>query len=183
MKRFFPAVLALLTGVAMQGCEDAASPVEVDPARLDPAYQAQLTVVPIPQQPGAQPVPAFVGDAASPVPVFTPPIPQNRFLAPNGLSNVHNDAYMSDTYATGGPLSYAPMRVFSAFLGTSDDWLALPISMAFDRYGRILTITAGQKGARLVVLFNNHYSGLHLGPDGTIYVGVGGGVVALRDGR
>lgn len=32
------------------------------------------------------------------------------------------------------------------------------------------------------LLYNNHYSGLHLSPNGTIYVGVGGGVVALRDG-
>jgi hypothetical protein len=41
-------------------------------------------------------------------------------------------------------------------------------------------------GARLAgtgILYNNHYAGLHLGPNGTIYVGVGGGVVALRDGR
>jgi hypothetical protein len=179
MKRYSAAVLVLLAGVAMQGCEDAASPVEVPTAGLDPAYaQAQLSVVPIPQQPGAQPVPAFLGDAASPVPVFAPPIPQNRFLAPNGLSNVHNDAYMSDTYATGGPLGYAPMRVFSAFLGTADDWLALPISMAFDHYGRILTITAGQKGARLVLLDPGTLEILAAHPVPTTTGSGGGAVVA-----
>jgi hypothetical protein len=32
-------------------------------------------------------------------------------------------------------------------------------------------------------LFNNHYAGLYLGPDGTAYVGVGGGIVAIRDRR
>jgi hypothetical protein len=32
------------------------------------------------------------------------------------------------------------------------------------------------------VFFNNHYAGAYLGPDGTLYVGVLGGVVAMRDG-
>jgi hypothetical protein len=31
------------------------------------------------------------------------------------------------------------------------------------------------------VLYNNHYAGAYLGPNGTLYVGVLGGVVALRD--
>ena len=30
--------------------------------------------------------------------------------------------------------------------------------------------------------FNNNYAGLALGPDGTAYLGVIGGIVALRDG-
>lgn len=30
-------------------------------------------------------------------------------------------------------------------------------------------------------LYNNHYSALYLGPDGTVYVGVFGGIVAMRD--
>jgi hypothetical protein len=108
-------------------------------------------VVPIPHQPDAASVPLFIGEPATANPVFAPPIPQNRFLAPNGLSNVHNDAYMSDMYETAGPLGHSP-QVLSAYLGTADDWLALSISMAFDRYGRILLIPVGQKGARLVLL-------------------------------
>jgi hypothetical protein len=108
-------------------------------------------VIPIPQQDGAAPVPPFIGELAVPKPIDAPPIPQNRFLAPNGLSNVHNDAYMSDVYETAGPLGHDP-QVFSAYLGTSDDWMALPISMAFDRYGRVLLIPVGQRGARLLLL-------------------------------
>ena len=106
---------------------------------------------PIPQQDGAKAVPAFIGEPATPKPIDAPPNPQNRFLAPNGLSNVHNDAYMSDVYETAGPLGNDP-QVFSRYLGTADDWSALPISMAFDRYGRILLIPVGQKGARLLLL-------------------------------
>ena len=86
---------------------------------------------------------------ASPMPVLAPPIPQHPFLAPNGKSNIHDDAYMSDTYETGGPLGRAP-QVFSAFLGTMDEPQALPISMAFDRYGRILLIPVGANSARLM---------------------------------
>jgi hypothetical protein len=31
------------------------------------------------------------------------------------------------------------------------------------------------------VLYNNHYAALYLGPDGTVYVGVLGGIVAMHD--
>jgi hypothetical protein len=31
------------------------------------------------------------------------------------------------------------------------------------------------------VLYTNHYAALHLGPDGTVYVGVFGGIVAMHD--
>jgi hypothetical protein len=30
-------------------------------------------------------------------------------------------------------------------------------------------------------MFNNHYAGAYLGPNGSVYVGVLGGVVAMRD--
>ena len=33
------------------------------------------------------------------------------------------------------------------------------------------------------VLYNNHYAPLYLGPDGTAYVGVNGGLVAIRDSQ
>lgn len=33
------------------------------------------------------------------------------------------------------------------------------------------------------ILYNNHYAGAYLGPNGTLYVGVLGGIVALRDGE
>ena len=33
------------------------------------------------------------------------------------------------------------------------------------------------------ILYNNHYAGAYIGPDGTLYVGVLGGIVAMRDGK
>lgn len=138
--------------IASPACRDHQPPLEPSRSDLVPVPErARTTVLPIPQQVGAQPVPAFIGEPATPSPVFAAAIPQNRFLAPNGLSNIHNDSYMSDVYETAGPLGIAP-HVFSAMLGTPEDWLALPVSMAFDRYGRILLIPVGQKGARLVLL-------------------------------
>src|SRR5581483_4405020 len=41
------------------------------------------------------PVPAFVGAAAAASPIAAPPIPRHPFMAPNGKSNTHDDAYMS----------------------------------------------------------------------------------------
>ncbi len=42
--------------------------------------------------------------------------------------------------------------------------------------------TAWQKYAGSGLLYNNNYAGLALGPDGTTYLGVIGGIVRLRDG-
>lgn len=142
------ALCALLL-IAVPGCQD--QPFATESAIESAEIPVQKTVLAIPQQPDAEPVPEFIGEPAVANPVFATPVPQNRFLAPNGMSNVHNDAYMSDVYVTAGPLGHNP-QVLSAYLGTEDDWMALSISMAFDRYGRILLIPIGQKGARLVLL-------------------------------
>jgi hypothetical protein len=41
--------------------------------------------------------------------------------------------------------------------------------------------TAFKQLAGTGILFNNHYAALYLGPNGTAYVGVFGGIVAIRD--
>jgi hypothetical protein len=56
------------------------------------AAAGPIPALPIPQQPGALPVPEFIGRAATPQPVPARPIPPHPFMAPNGRSNVHNDA-------------------------------------------------------------------------------------------
>ena len=60
---------------------------------------------PIPEG-SAGDAPRFVGGPATPAPIDGVPdvAPQHPFLAPDGRSNIHDDAYMSDTYAAGGPL-------------------------------------------------------------------------------
>src|SRR6266513_3937836 len=72
-------------------------------AAATPAHAA-VPPTPIPEGPGANQLPQFIGSPAAPNPVFAPAIPQNPFMAPNGRSNVHDDAYMTDTYAWSGPL-------------------------------------------------------------------------------
>src|SRR5581483_2767697 len=90
-------------------------------------------------------VPAFVGAAAGAAPIAAPAIPRNPFMAPNGRSNTHDDAYMSDTYTVGGPLGRAP-QVLSSYLD------GLCVTMAFDRAGRIITVSLGSGAARLFLL-------------------------------
>src|SRR6476660_4826767 len=63
---------------------------------------AALGAQPIPEGPNS--LPAFVGKPATPNPVFAPAPPRHPFMAPNERSNIHNDAYMTDTDQGAGPL-------------------------------------------------------------------------------
>jgi hypothetical protein len=95
-----------------------------------------LPVLPIPGDPLSPPATPFEGTTAVPNPVrgVTDP-PRNPFMAPNGRSNIHDDAYMTDTYAGGGPLGGGPeaSSLFSRECG----------SITFDSQGRIVTICVG----------------------------------------
>jgi hypothetical protein len=79
------------------------------------AYAQQPT--PIPGQTGAQPVPEYIGNPAFPYPIYTTPVPQSSFMAPNGLSSIHLDAYQSDTFPLTqmAPLGFWP-KVTSNYL-------------------------------------------------------------------
>ncbi len=76
------------------------------------------------------------------VPVFTPkpitaePVPQNPFLAPNGRSNMHCDAYMSDTYTWAGPNGGTLEFKFGPLLGEC-------ATLTFNSAGRIIGGYAG----------------------------------------
>ena len=53
---------------------------------------------PIPENPQeAGTVRTFMGSRTFPKPVQMPPVPQHPFMAPNGRSNIHYDAYQTDT--------------------------------------------------------------------------------------
>jgi hypothetical protein len=72
------------------------------------AAQAQIPgLPPIPILEDPQP-PAgtaqFTGSPAVAKPVSAPEVPRHPFMAPNGFSNIHADAYQTDTYGWGGPL-------------------------------------------------------------------------------
>jgi hypothetical protein len=106
---------------------------------------AGVPAAPIPQNPSdLAAVPAFTGSSASPRPVSSPAVPQNPFMAPNGGSNLHDDAYMTNTYLWSGPLG-ANMQTLSTFQGGEC------ASLTFDSAGRIVGICIGLEGPRLAM--------------------------------
>jgi hypothetical protein len=80
--------------------------------------------------------PEFIGEPAEPRPVKARPIPRHPFMAPNGRSNLHNDAFQSDSYRVAGPLGNDPAIDSTLFFREC-------ASIAFDSDGRIVTICVG----------------------------------------
>jgi hypothetical protein len=110
------------------------------------AAAIRLPAIPIPEDPReAGSVPAFVGHVAVAQPVAAPAVPQHPFMAPNGSSNIHDDAYQTDTYTTPGPLG-DHMSVDSSFL------VSECASVTFDHRGRIVTVCVGLQGPFLAML-------------------------------
>ena len=92
--------------------------------------------VPIPGDPLPPGGPAYVGSPATPNPVTAPAPPQHPFLAPDPGNNIHNDAYMTDTYPGAGPLGVRPTV-------TSTLQVAECGSLTFDHRGRLETVCVG----------------------------------------
>jgi hypothetical protein len=100
------------------------------------AQTAGAPVVPIPGDPLGGSVTPFEGSTAVPNPINgVPAPPSNPFMAPNGRNNIHDDPYMTDTYAGPGPLGDGsePSSLFVRECG----------SITFDSQGRIVTICVG----------------------------------------
>ncbi len=110
-----------------------------------PASAAGAAPIPIPDFPTGNDAPDFIGSAATPDPVAAPAIPRHPQMAPNGLSNLHDDAYMSDTYTWSGPLGRG-MTMKSTFLE------GVCGSITLDTRGRIVTICVGLEGPKLVLM-------------------------------
>ena len=89
--------------------------------------------------------PEYEGEPASVRPFPMRSIPRHPFMAPNGRSNLHNDAFQSDTYEVAGPLGVAP-QVSSALFAREC------ASVAFDSEGRIVTICVGLDRPVLAIL-------------------------------
>jgi hypothetical protein len=110
------------------------------------AHAEGVSATPIPQNPSdLASVPAFAGAPAVPRSVSAPTVPQNPFMAPNGRSNLHDDAYMTNTYTWSAPLGNG-IQVLSAFQGADC------ASLTVDRAGRLVTVCVGLEGPRLVML-------------------------------
>ena len=89
---------------------------------------------PIPEGPNS--LPAFIGSPATPKPVFAPDPPRHPHMAPNARSNIHDDAFMTDTYQGAGPLGKGITRT-STFLSHEC------ASLTFDSKDRIVAICVG----------------------------------------
>jgi hypothetical protein len=99
--------------------------------------------VPIPSLPSGPAAPAYIGAPAAAHPVGgVARTPRNRFMAPNGESEIHNDAWQTDAYSWSGPLGRSP-RTFSSQISRDCG------SIAFDRRGRIVSICVGVSGPQL----------------------------------
>jgi hypothetical protein len=107
---------------------------------LAPAARAE----PIPEGPNS--LPAFLGKPATPAPVYAPDPPRHPHMAPNARSNIHDDAYMTDTYQGPGPLGKGVTRT-STFLSHEC------ASLTFDTQNRIVAICVGLE-APILELFD-----------------------------
>ncbi|MEA2496108.1 MAG: hypothetical protein QOJ29_4019 [Thermoleophilaceae bacterium] len=141
-----------------------------------PAYAAQ----PIPEGPNS--LPAFIGKPATPAPVFAPEPPRHPHMAPNGRSNIHDDAYMTDTYQGAGPLGTGISRT-STFLSHEC------ASLTFDTKDRIVAICVGVE-APILEMFDpktlDSLASMPLPPRSGVSTGVftdfsGGGYFYLDD--
>jgi len=102
-----------------------------------------MAAIPIPSDNGS--VPQFTGTPATPHPVRAPAPPRHPHMAPNERSNLHDDAYQTDTYQGVGPLGHGikvTSTLFSADCG----------SVTFDSQGRIVTVCVGLAGPTLRML-------------------------------
>jgi hypothetical protein len=108
---------------------------------------AATPVPPIPQAPTSMP-PAFLGAPAAPDPLYEPVPPRHPFMAANGLSEIHSDAYQSDTNQVSGPLG-RDVAVLSSFQGGDCG------SVTFDRQGRLLTVCV-RPGGPTLYMFDPH---------------------------
>jgi hypothetical protein len=108
-----------------------------------------VPATPIPQNSSeTEAVPSFEGQVAKPAKVSAPLVPQNPFMAPNGLSNLHDDAYMTNTYTWSGPLG-SNMQTLSTFQSSEC------ASVTIDSAGRLVTVCVGVEGPRLM-MFDAH---------------------------
>jgi hypothetical protein len=126
MKLRFPGVLAAVALVA-------AAPAGAVPPQ------------PIPEGPDAASLPKFSGHPATPRPVAVPDPPRHPFMAANGRSNIHVDAYQSDVHQGPGPLGRQTEKRSTFLEGVCG-------SVTFDGRGRVETVCVGAEGPKLVLL-------------------------------
>jgi hypothetical protein len=108
------------------------------------ALPATAAAAPIPEV-RTEGIPEYQGAPATPRPLDAPLPPRHPYMAPNERSNIHVDAYQTDTNPTTGPLG-RDMSVTSTF------YSADCASVTFDTRDRIVTICVGLGGPTLKLL-------------------------------
>ena len=92
--------------------------------------------MPIPGDPNNDNLTPFTGHTATPHPVRGTRVPRHPWMAPNGRSNIHDDAFETDSYRWLGPLGNST-GVGSAF------FVHECASITFDSQGRLVSICVG----------------------------------------
>jgi len=110
-----------------------------------PSGAAPVPAAPIPQDPFGPLVTPYSGAPATARPLPAQPVPEHPYMAPNGASNIHNDAYQTDAYDRPGPLGRG-LQVTSTFYAQEC------ASVTFDRKGRVVTVCPSVQGATLRLL-------------------------------
>jgi hypothetical protein len=111
------------------------------------AFPASAAATPIPDGPDGGPG-DFTGAPFDTRPLRSPTPPRHPFMAPNDRSNLHQDAYQTDTSRGLGPLGHGMTQ--TSTLKTADCG-----SVTFDSRGRIVTICVGLVRPTLVVMDPN----------------------------
>jgi hypothetical protein len=106
---------------------------------------AATAATPIPDPDRTEGLVEFDGGAATPRPVRAPLPPRHPHMAPNERSNLHVDAFQTDTNVLTGPLGKNP-SVISTFYSADCG------SVTFDSRGRIVTVCVGLSGPTLKLL-------------------------------
>ncbi|MEA2161130.1 MAG: hypothetical protein QOD66_3510 [Solirubrobacteraceae bacterium] len=107
-----------------------------------------VAVIPIPFVPTT---PTYSGHPATPAPVHgVAPTPRNPYMAANGGSEIHNDAWQTDAYTWAGPLGRSPQTLSSALVPNRDCG-----SLAFDQHGRVISVCVGISGPQLYMFDPN----------------------------
>jgi hypothetical protein len=91
-------------------------------------------------------LPSYSGAPATAQGIRVKKPPINPFMAKRGVSNVHNDSWMSDTYWVRGPLGRAPVTSSSS-LGQR-----VCVTITFDRRGHLITTCTNLAGPVLYML-------------------------------
>jgi hypothetical protein len=109
------------------------------------AAPAAHAATPIPEGPRTAGMPEYEGAPASPRPVAAPLPPRHPRMAPNERSNLHVDAFQTDTNVLTGPLG-RDTSVLSTFYSADCG------SVTFDSKDRIVTVCVGVDGPTLRML-------------------------------